>query len=73
MNGETRYLGTLAIWGWPLVLGILTAVGLVAALFSDGMKAEEANRVGVDMSLDTEHLIRERADMPEGGDAPLRQ
>ncbi len=46
---------------------------LRAALFSDGMKAEEANRVGVDMSLDTEHLIRERADMPEGGDAPLRQ
>ena len=46
---------------------------LRAALFSDGMMAEEANRVGVDMSLDTEHLIRERADMPEGGDAPVRQ
>lgn len=26
----------LALWGWPLVLGVLTAVGLVSALFSDG-------------------------------------
>lgn len=25
-----------AIWGWPLVLGTLTSVGLVSALFSDG-------------------------------------
>ena len=24
------------LWGWPLVLGVLTAVGLVSALFSDG-------------------------------------
>jgi type II secretory pathway component PulF len=26
----------LSLWGWPLVLGILTAIGLVSALFSDG-------------------------------------
>ncbi|KQU84562.1 hypothetical protein ASC78_08615 [Variovorax sp. Root318D1] len=24
------------MWGWPIVLGVLTAVGLVSALFSDG-------------------------------------
>ena len=24
------------LWGWPLGLGVLTAVGLVCALFSDG-------------------------------------
>ena len=24
------------LWGWPLVMGLLTAVGLVSALFSDG-------------------------------------
>ncbi len=26
----------LSLWGWPIVLGLLTAVGLVSALFSDG-------------------------------------
>jgi hypothetical protein len=25
-----------ALWGWPIVLGVLTAVGLVAALLADG-------------------------------------
>lgn len=24
------------LWGWPLVMGVLTAVGLISALFSDG-------------------------------------
>ncbi len=24
------------LWGWPIVLGAMTAVGLVSALFSDG-------------------------------------
>ena len=24
------------LWGWPIVIGVLTAVGLVSALFSDG-------------------------------------
>lgn len=23
-------------WGWPIALGLLTAIGLVSALFSDG-------------------------------------
>lgn len=27
---------TMAVWRWPLVLGVLSAIGLVAALFSDG-------------------------------------
>ncbi|MCZ8251273.1 MAG: hypothetical protein O9318_02265 [Hylemonella sp.] len=29
-------LGFAAIWGWPIVLGVLTTIGLVSALFSDG-------------------------------------
>ncbi|MDR6885673.1 MULTISPECIES: hypothetical protein [Variovorax] len=24
------------MWGWPIVLGVLTTVGLISALFSDG-------------------------------------
>ncbi|MDH6593010.1 hypothetical protein M2165_002899 [Variovorax sp. TBS-050B] len=24
------------MWGWPIALGVLTAVGLVSALFSEG-------------------------------------
>jgi hypothetical protein len=24
------------LWGWPIVLGVLTTVGLISALFSDG-------------------------------------
>ena len=24
------------MWAWPIVLGVLTALGLVSALFSDG-------------------------------------
>ncbi|MBU1359053.1 MAG: hypothetical protein KKC85_20965 [Gammaproteobacteria bacterium] len=24
------------LWGWPIALGCLTAIGLVSALFSDG-------------------------------------
>ena len=24
------------LWGWPIVLGVLTSIGLVSALFSDG-------------------------------------
>lgn len=31
-----RHLGSLAIWGWPAVLGGLTGIGLISALFSDG-------------------------------------
>ncbi|WP_159911616.1 hypothetical protein [Pantoea sp. 18069] len=26
----------LALWGWPIALGVLTGIGLVCALFSDG-------------------------------------
>ncbi|PIF76896.1 hypothetical protein CLU95_4065 [Variovorax sp. 54] len=24
------------MWGWPIVLGVLTTIGLITALFSDG-------------------------------------
>lgn len=27
---------TWAIWRWPVVIGLLTSIGLVAGLFSDG-------------------------------------
>lgn len=26
----------LHLWAWPIVLGLMTAIGLVSALFSDG-------------------------------------
>jgi hypothetical protein len=26
----------VAIWGWPTLLGVVTGIGLVSALFSDG-------------------------------------
>ncbi len=29
-------LNFTAIWGWPIALGVLTTIGLVSALFSDG-------------------------------------
>jgi hypothetical protein len=35
MNG-TRHRGFFSTWGWPIALGLLTAIGLVSALFSDG-------------------------------------
>ncbi|WP_148716895.1 hypothetical protein [Chitinolyticbacter meiyuanensis] len=35
MKKTTNRTG-LAIWGWPMILGVLTSVGLVAGLFSDG-------------------------------------
>ena len=24
------------LWGWPIVMGVLTTIGLISALFSDG-------------------------------------
>ncbi len=35
MSGA-QHRGFLALWGWPIALGVLTAIGLVSALFSDG-------------------------------------
>lgn len=32
----TPHRGFLSLWGWPIALGVLTAIGLVSALFSDG-------------------------------------
>lgn len=36
MKPQIKRQRFLALWGWPIVLGLLTAVGLVSALFSDG-------------------------------------
>jgi len=33
---KSHHLSTAAIWGWPMLLGLLTSIGLTAALFSDG-------------------------------------
>jgi len=33
---KTERLSNTAIWLWPVILGVLTAIGLVSALFSDG-------------------------------------
>lgn len=29
-------LSAAQIWRWPIILGILTTIGLISALFSDG-------------------------------------
>lgn len=34
-NTPTRQ-NFLSLWGWPVALGLLTGIGLVSALFSDG-------------------------------------
>jgi len=26
----------MALWAWPIALGVLTSIGLISALFSDG-------------------------------------
>ncbi|MEZ2295820.1 hypothetical protein [Variovorax sp. RCC_210] len=31
-----QHQGFWRMWGWPIVLGLLTIFGLVSALFSDG-------------------------------------
>ena len=31
-----RQLAAVAIWGWPVTYAVLTGIGLVSALFSDG-------------------------------------
>jgi hypothetical protein len=36
MSEHPQELSEPAIWTWPIVLGLLTTVGLVGALFSDG-------------------------------------
>ncbi len=35
-RSESNAIGFAGMWGWPIVLGVLTTVGLVSALFSDG-------------------------------------
>lgn len=36
MSSPREPLSAAAIWAWPIALGVLTSIGLVAALFSDG-------------------------------------
>lgn len=33
---KAPHLSNTAIWGWPVILGLLTGIALIAALFSDG-------------------------------------
>jgi hypothetical protein len=33
---KTQHRSFWRMWGWPIVLGLLTAFGLISALFSDG-------------------------------------
>ena len=32
-RGKSRFV---SLWAWPIALGLLTSIGLVSALFSDG-------------------------------------
>ena len=40
-----------SIWRWPVALAVLTTIGLVAALFSDGGAGDTANGVAATLSL----------------------
>lgn len=31
-----RHTGGLRLWAWPLFVGVLTSIGLISALFSEG-------------------------------------
>ncbi|MGJ7608100.1 hypothetical protein ACSFA7_27465 [Variovorax sp. LT1R20] len=33
---KTQHQSFWRMWGWPIVLGVLTTIGLISALFSDG-------------------------------------
>ncbi|MDQ0069796.1 hypothetical protein J2W34_001570 [Variovorax boronicumulans] len=33
---KTPHQSFWRMWGWPIVLGVLTTIGLISALFSDG-------------------------------------
>lgn len=35
MTQPLKYRHFVFLWAWPIALGLLTAIGLVAALFSD--------------------------------------
>jgi len=35
-HGHSHPHAFRSLWGWPIALGLLTAIGLVSALFSDG-------------------------------------
>jgi hypothetical protein len=33
---KTQHQSFWRMWGWPIALGLLTSIGLISALFSDG-------------------------------------
>jgi hypothetical protein len=37
MDGTTRDMGLWQVWGWPIVVGLLSTAGLVTALVGDGV------------------------------------
>lgn len=49
----------IRLWGVPIVLGVLTAIGLVAALLGDGfLDYVSAVALGVPVVLGTWHSLR---------------
>jgi nicotinamide riboside transporter PnuC len=36
VHHKTPHQSFRRMWGWPIALGVLTAIGLISALFSDG-------------------------------------
>ena len=57
----------MQIWGAPLVIGILTTIGLISALLGDGIwDALSAVTLGVPCLLGTWYCLR-RAPTPRAG------
>jgi len=49
----------IRLWGVPIVLGVLTAIGLVAALLGDGfLDYVSAVALGIPVALGTWHSMR---------------
>lgn len=58
------------LWGWPLALGVATAVGLMAALIGDGvLDTLSWACLGGVLAVGLRALLRRRTDTP---DAPPR-
>jgi hypothetical protein len=51
----------LRLWGWPLLLAVVTLVGLVSALLGDGvLDAVAWAGLGLPLALGAWHLLRRR-------------
>jgi len=58
----------LQIWGAPIVLAILTAIGLVSALLGDGVwDALSAVTLGIPCLVGAWHCLRRAPDARQGG------